>query len=176
MKKVLLILAIALFGLVATSAQEKKHLEFEGVSIDGTVQEVVEKLIKKGYKLEKGSAILRGKVMGKKAKVTVASTPDGNMVYLVLVDFDVKKTWENVRTCYESMKMQLRARYGDPVLYKEEFDSPLAEADPIKALQYGNCTFICHYQAPGGEIVLTMTKEAGVQSYFVDTSNSVSLY
>lgn len=163
-------------GLMAASAQEKKHLEFEGVAIDGTVQTVVKKLQKKGFKIEKGEAILKGKVMGKKAKVTVASTPDGNTVYLVLVDFDVKKTWENVRTCYESMKMQLRARYGDPILYKEEFDSPLAEADPVKALHYGNCTFICHYQAPGGEIVLTITKEAGVQCYFVDTSNSVSLY
>lgn len=176
MKRILLILAILFLGLTATSAQEKQHLEFEGVTIDGTVNDVVAKLRQKGFKPEKGTAILRGKVMGKKAKVTVASTPDGNTVYLVLVDFDVKKSWENVRTCYESMKMQLRARYGDPVLYKEEFDSPLAEADPIKALQYGNCTFICHYQAPGGEIILTMTKEAGVQSYFVDTSNSVSLY
>ena len=176
MKKVLLIFALVAAGLLTASAQGKKHLEFEGVPIDGTVEHVVKNLQRKGFKPEKGVAVLRGKVLGKKARVTVASTPDGSMVYLILVDFDVKKTWENVRTCYESMKMQLRSRYGDPVLYKEEFDSPLAEADPIKALQYGNCTFICHYQATGGEIVLTITKEAGVQCYFVDTSNSVSLY
>lgn len=176
MKKVLIILVLFFCGLMGASAQEKQHLEFDGVQINGTVEHVMANLRSKGYKQEKGVSKLRGRVMGKKAMVTVASTPDGTSVYLILVEFDTKKNWENVNTCYESMKMQLRARYGDPVLYKEEFDSPLAEADPIKALKYDNCRFICHFQAPGGEIILTISKDAIVQCYFVDTANSVSLY
>ncbi|MBQ9185434.1 MAG: hypothetical protein IJ151_06140 [Bacteroidales bacterium] len=176
MKKAILILALFFCWAMAASAQEKEHLEFEGVQINGTVEHVLEGLRSKGYKQEKGISRLHGKVMGKKATVTVASTPDGSSVYLILVEFDTKKNWENVRTCYESMKMQLRARHGDPVLYKEEFDSPLAEADPVKALQYNNCRFICHFQAPGGEIILSISKDAIVQCYYVDTSNAVSLY
>lgn len=175
-RRILSAIVILLTLVTYVPAQEKTHLEFEGVSIDGTVEAVVGRLRRRGFKTEKGEAILKGKVMGKKAKVTVASTPDGNTVYLVLVDFEVGSSWENVRTCYESMKMQLRARHGDPVLYREEFDSPLAEADPIKALRYDNCRFISHYQAPGGEIILSISKDAVVQCYYVDTANAVSLY
>lgn len=175
MKRLLLTICLLAFGLAAM-AQEKPHLEFEGVAINGKVESVVSKLRTKGFKQVKGTSTLNGKVMGQKASVTVASTPDGETVYLILVNCDTKKNWETVHTCYESMKMQLMARYGDPVLFKEEFASPLAEADPMKALHYGNCTFTSHYSAPGGEIILTITKDAVVQMYFVDTSNAVSLY
>ena len=175
MKKLFLSIGLALMCLAGYS-QEKPHLEFEGIPVTGSVDNMVLQLKSKGYKQIKESSSLTGKVMGQKAKITVASTPDGSKVYLVLVECVTKKSWEQVKTCYDSMRMQLVARYGDPILYKEEYDSPLAEADPLQALQYGNCTFISHYQAPGGEIILTITKDAVVQLYFVDTSNAVSLY
>lgn len=175
MRKLLLLIGLTLWAATA-GAQEIKHLEFEGLQVDGTVSSFVRRLSEKGFKQEKGTAILYGKVFGRQATVTVASTPDGNMVYLVLVTYQNKKRWDDVHNCYESMRMQLEARYGPPILFKEEFDSPLAEADPIQALQYGNCTFASHFKADGGEIILSISKEAVVEIYFVDTSNSVSLY
>ncbi len=175
MRKLLLLIGLMVWT-VAASAQDKKHLEFEGLEVNGTVASFVQRLSDKGFKHEKGTATLRGKVLGRKATITVASTPDGNMVYLILVTYQNKKRWDDVHNCYESMRMQLEARYGAPVLYKEEFDSPLAEADPIQALEYGNCTFASHFKAPGGEIILAISRDAVVEVYFVDTSNAVSLY
>lgn len=176
MRNFLLIAAVSILCSIAGFAQTSGHLEFEGVPVNGKVDDVVMALKAKKFKQIDESSTLKGKVMGQKATIVVASTPDGSSVYLILVNCETKKSWEHVRTCFESMKMQLRLRYGDPVLYKEEFDSPLAEADPIKALQYGNCTFIDHFKAPGGEIILSIGKDAVVQIYYVDTTNAVSLY
>lgn len=172
---ILLLLAVSM-SVRAQDPQDVKHLEFDGVPINGRVADFVYKLVDKGYKQVKGETYLTGKVLGQKAQIVPASTPDGTKMYLVLVNLQTKKSWENVKTCYDSMKMQLMVRYGDPILYKEEFDSVLAERDPIQALQYGNCTFISHYKAEGGEIILSISKDAVVQMYFVDTANAVSLY
>lgn len=174
MKRFLLCLFISLIPALAFSQEEKapEHILFEGLSVDGDVNPFVRALIHKGFKQVKQDAIVTGKVFGHKANIIVASRPDDNIVYLVMVNYDTKKSWENVRTCYESIKMQLNLRYGDPVISREEFASELAEANPLLALEHGNCAYVSHYSVPGGEILLSINKEAIVQLFFIDTANS----
>lgn len=173
MKKIWLTgILLMLLSAVHINAQ---HLQFEGIAIDGNVNPFVSALIKKGFKQIKSDAALSGKVFGQKATIIVASTPEENNVYLVMVTFDTKNNWESVRTCYESMKMQLSVRYGEPLVSKEEFASELAEANPLLALEYGNCTYASNYSVPGGEIVLSINKEAKVQIFFIDAVNSIPM-
>ena len=62
---------------------------------------------------------------------------------------------------------------GDLFLDYEEWErTGLTKGENIR----GNCTFISHYKAEGGEIILSISKDAVVQMYFVDTANAVSLY
>lgn len=170
MKKFLLI--VICLAAASLAGRSQQHLLFEGVAIDGDINPFVKTLIDKGFRQIKSDAALRGKVFGQAATVLAASNPDDGTVYLVMVTFDTKKLWENIRTCYESMKMQLSVRYGDPLVSREEFSSELAEADPLLALKYGNCTYLSHYTAPGGEISLSISRDAQVNLYFIDTENS----
>lgn len=174
MKRFFLCLFIALMPALASAQEDAapQHMLFEGLSIDGDVNPFVRALTHKGFKQVKQDAILTGKVFGHKGTVIVASRPDDNIVYLVMVNYDTKKSWENVRTCYESIKMQLSLRYGDPAISREEFASELAEANPLLALEHGNCTYVSHYSVPGGEILLSINREATVQLFFIDTVNS----
>lgn len=174
MKRLLLSLIISLIPAFSF-AQEGlagQHILFEGISVDGDVNPFVKALINKGFKQVKYDAIVTGKVFGHKGTIIVASRQNDNIVYLVLVNFDTKKTWENVRTCYESIKMQLNLRYGEPAIQKEEFASELAEANPLLALEHKNCTYLSHYSVPGGEILLSINPEATVQLFFIDAVNS----
>ena len=113
---------------------------------------------------------MEGKVLGQEAKVTLLVTPKTYRVYMVLASYPQRETWAQLKNQYDSMKMKLFARYGEPQLSLEQFATRRAERDPMSALEDGECSFVSNWTVPGGEIALSIAADARVQIYFMDAA------
>lgn len=172
MKKLLLAAAALLLALAA-QAQSPKHLSFEGMSLEGEYNTFTRIMRRNGFRFsskDKQEPFMRGKVLGEMADLTILVTPKTYQVYMIMVSYPQRTGWETLKNQYDSMKMKLFARYGNPEMSVEQFSSPLAENNPIAALEHGNCTFVTNYRAPGGEIILSLSQDARVQLYFMDAA------
>ena len=171
MMKRLFLAAAALLLALAASAQG--HLSFEGMSLEGEYNTFTRIMRRNGFRFstkDKQEPFMRGKVLGEEAEVTILVTPKTYQVYMLMVSYPQRSGWETLKNQYNSMKMKLYARYGNPQMSVEQFSSPLAENNPIAALEHGNATFVANYNVPGGEIILSLSKDARVQLYYMDAS------
>lgn len=171
MMKKLLLAAAALLLALAAQAQGTKHLSFEGISLEGEYNTFTQIMRRNGFRFaskDKQEPFMRGKVLGEQADVTILVTPKTYQVYMIMVSYPQRTGWETLKNQYDSMKMKMFARYGEPQMCVEQFSSPLAENNPIAALEHGNCTFVSNYQVPGGEIIMSLSKDARVQLYYMD--------
>ena len=167
----LLLAAAALFLALAASAQG--HLSFEGMSLEGEYDTFTRIMRRNGFRFatrDHQEPFMRGKVLGEQADVTILVTPKTYQVYMLMVSYPQRTGWETLKNQYDSVKMKLFARYGAPEASVEQFASPLAENNPLAALEHDNATFVSNYRVPGGEIILTLSKDARVQLYYMDAA------
>lgn len=170
MKKILSILT---FLLLAWAAAAQDHLKFEGMALEGPYDTFTRIMRRNGFKFtgkDPREPFMRGKVFGEQADVTILVTPRTYQVYMVMVSYPRRTGWQTLKNQYDSMKLKLYARYGEPVLTMEQFSSPLAENNPLGALEAGNASFVCSYAAPGGEIILSLSQDARVQLHYMDAA------
>ena len=134
MMKRLLLAAVALLLALAASAQG--HLSFEGMSLEGEYNTFTRIMRRNGFRFsskDQQEPFMHGKVLGEEAEVTILVTPKTYQVYMLMVSYPQRSGWETLKNQYNSMKMKLYARYGDPQMSLEQFSSPLAENNPIAA-------------------------------------------
>lgn len=157
--------------LVCLCASGQKHVRFEGVSLGQNYNSFCDSLYEKGFRHKSRDLTepyLKGKHLSEKAELAIVVTPKSHSVYMVIASFPQKKTWAPLKTGYDMFKMKLHALYGDPVKSEEFFASPLAEESPMLALMNSNCTFVSSYLVPGGEVILSISKKACIELFYID--------
>jgi hypothetical protein len=126
MKK--LILAIVLFATTTVTYSQT----FNGVSISGQTQSVVDSFKARGfseYKKVDNTVIMNGKLMGKKFDLFIMSTPKSNQVCKVYGYFDEIDSWGSIKADYKSIYEILFQKYGKPDTKYESFLKPYYEGD-----------------------------------------------
>lgn len=169
-KRFFIILLLSLFVGTAVFAQGD-HLRFEGLSLSGDYNSFARQLRKKHFRFktkDHQEPFMEGKVLGEKADVTILVTPKSYQVYMILASYPQRESWALLKNQYESMKMKLFARYGDPQHSLETFASAAAEADPLEGLSTGYTSYVSTWVVPGGEIIMSLSEDARVQIYFMD--------
>lgn len=143
-----LFLVFAVFASYGQSIVAKNHLEFMGISIDGSLDNFVEKLKGKGFTLQSDygtEAVLEGKFTGKTAEIIVYSTPRTSTVCRVAVKFDNQgpANWDMLELQYLDSKKLLINKYGEPVSVTEEFSRDYVEGSRQKMLELrmGRCEY-----------------------------------
>jgi hypothetical protein len=89
---------------------------FNGVSISGSLNEVVKKFEQKGYKLDKyiqGTAIMNGTIAGKQIEIYIASTPKSKQVWKISGYFNKHESWANLKSEYENYCNIINDKYGN---------------------------------------------------------------
>lgn len=168
MKRLLFLLLLA---LSVRTAAAQDHLRFEGVPMMSDYATFTRQLRKKHFHYtskDHQEPFMEGKVLNERAKVTLLVTPKTYRVYMVLTSYPRRETWAQLKNQYDSMKMKLHVRYGDPQFSLEQFASRRAENDPLAGLENGECSFVSTWTVPGGEIALSIAADAKVQIYFMD--------
>lgn len=158
MKKIFcfLIVMIVFFG-----ANAQEHLTFEGIPIDGTLDQFTKQLENKGYeilKMEDNAALLKGSFEGNDNCQVIAGIGENkDKVGLVVVLSSGYKKWSKVYKSYSSLKNEYIKRYGEPIEINENFGDPKIRkpADIVKKLHEGN-DYSCTFSLEQGNILLSV--------------------
>ena len=173
MKKLVLILFL-LFS-IGVNAQQESHLEFKGIPITGTLDNMINKLKAQGYELvdvfdEEDAAILEGKFANENCELYVWSTPKTKIVYKILVKFDSKDSWWTLKSNYKKLKEQLGTKYNVRPDATEGFLDPYYEGDgyELQAIRLGKSLHISEFELGEGKIELLIADSPNVRLYYTD--------
>lgn len=124
MKRMLFLLTV-FFTCLNVFSQE--HMMFNGIPIDGKVEELVHKLEIKEYKLDQyldGHAIMTGTFAGKSATLYVLGTVKTKTAWKVSVDLGESNSWYSLKREYNDFKDLFTKKYGKPETHYEFFSDP----------------------------------------------------
>lgn len=176
MKKSFIILFLCLSVSICYAqikGDTSSHLSFNGVPIDGTLDQYVSKMRQSGFKLlrtEDGVAMLQGDFAGyKDCYVGVSTLKQKNLVYKIGVVFPNRDTWSTLSGNYFNLKQMLTEKYGDPSDVVEKFDTysqPDDDNEKMYEVQFDRCKYYSIWNTDKGEIQLSIDHES-VTSCFV---------
>ena len=159
MKRLVFILFV-LFS-IGVNAQQESHLEFKGIPITGTIDNMVNKLKAQGYELiesQDDAAKLKGYFANEKCTVIVSTTPKNKTVYQVAVLLGQKDTWSSLKSDYNNFKEQLSKKYNVKPNPLEIFLDPYYEGDgyELLALEKYKCFYTSDFELANGKIQIAM--------------------
>ena len=174
MKKMLFSLLIALMSVTAFS---QEHLTFNGVPINGTLEEFVQKLESKGFKLVEymgSNAVMKGDFAGNSATLFILGSKKTKTVWKVAAQFADKDSWSDLKSQYNSYKDMYTQKYGKPSDHFEFFSKPYYEGDgyELQALRKGKCNYISFYNIANGTICVELSKSECLQLGYEDKINT----
>lgn len=170
-------------------SEVKEHFEFKSIPIDGSVYGFCVKLQEKGFELlyrsdDRRGAILSGVFTNKPVTVLVLATPTTKRVWEVVVQYEEKENWYDLKAAYKDLKNQLSQKYGIPESH-EYFSEPFEKGDgkEMVALWADKCTYESFFTyKPLSEtigIVKLTIEKSGVKGRislsYVDSSNEALL-
>lgn len=169
MKRFFALLTSCMFAWVPAFSQA--HLSFSDCEMGTDPVSFKNALITKGFKADKrdpDGPFMKGRYTGEEVDVFIATAPESGSVCLVMVSYAPRRSWRKLKGDYETVRMMLTSRYGEPSEVAETFDYPYTEADGLRALEYGKCKYLTYYRTVSGEITLSLSNEGGMKIYFVD--------
>lgn len=163
-----LILALALLAAVPAAADAQKHLTFKGVEIDGTTDDMVTALGKKGFKYEEtnnGVPLVIGYFAGySDVEVNILPFNESGLVYAVRAEFPPRLSWVKLENDYTGLKEKLAKKYGKPVEQVEEFrDGPHEDSSAkLVSLIKNNCTYKSVFKCKEGSITIFLKHQGPI--------------
>ena len=164
---------MVVIALNSYAQTESAHLSFKGVPIDGTLDEYVSEMEKKGFELvttENGTAILVGDFAAyKNCTIGVSTLKQRDLVSKIAVIFPSNENWQGVSTDYQNLKDMLKEKYGKPSKVIEEFQGLVKPTDDdyrMHELTMDRCKYITKFETPKGDIQLSIAHE-GLRKAFV---------
>lgn len=147
-----------------TYAQEAEtHLKFKDIAITGSIENFVEQLKSKGYKLlvqTDATAAMTGDFANSNCTILISATKKTKQVYSVVV-YDESDLWKSLKSDYLNFKKLLTQKYQVTPRSSETFSSPYYEGDgyELQASKLNKCLYYSIYEVPNGEIKLAILKK-----------------
>lgn len=187
MKKIVVTLFL-LMSFTLTFAQSSEHLKFKGVPIDGTLSEYVSKMKQAGFQLveiDDGVALLEGEFAGyRDCMVGVKTLQKLDLVYEVSVIFPMQNEWSGLNDNYESLKLMLSQKYGEPIECVEEITflkektkdeiNKIMMDDIAFFYHIGMCTWYSVFKTLNGDIDLSIENKGFNCFVFLSYSDKIN--
>ena len=150
---------------------------FMGIPMTGNINTFAQRLVN-----EKGCRIintdtehvisLRGTFTGKDAEFYVFGTPVTDQVWSVDVYLPELSTWKAIKREYLNYKERFDTKYSLNANYAG-FGDPYSEGDgkEVEGVRAEKCAYSSFYDAPGGNIMLQISKYMQVQMSYEDAAN-----
>lgn len=169
--KIISLFVIAAF-LNACSAE--KHQQFNGISINGSVEYFADELVKTGFSnprlVEKNRISLQGKFVGKDCEVFVYGTDSTRTAYKVKVDLPVVNS-DSLQSTYEKCQELCSTLHGPGTKRYQKFNNSsrflFNEPKIAKEIKTGDYT---RYTTKTGTIYLVVKREL-ISVIFLDRIN-----
>lgn len=161
-----------LFGLLCTmlavSALAETHANFEGIPIDGNINQFAKSLKDRGFKnvRVKGTcAFAEGTCLGKEnCQVGVSAAPSGK-VYMVGVMLPQCHSWAEVFAAYCDQKLNLIRKFGQPTTCIESWNGitqPRTDEECEKAILRGECDYKAFFGNTTTYAILSIKEMSGM--------------
>ncbi len=136
------------------------HLTFEGIEINGTIEQVMT-AFRKQLKFKPSGAsindpVMKGKFGNDKVTVLFGTPPGMDLVYVMMLQYQKSDSFTGMQTRYENVRLKLTSLYGEPETSNE--------TDPMHCLT----VFLC----PEGQVTLTTSEDNVVRIFFQDEKNA----
>lgn len=123
MKKFYLLFLCLVFPFVVNAQHNRKHMDFLGVPITGTVSEVAKQLRTKGFVFddsfnEEFHAILHGTYLGYPCSINIGHDKDG-LVLNILLKYKEIQSFKTIDSTIAYFKKKLESIYGN---FSQAFD------------------------------------------------------
>lgn len=150
-------------------------LQFMGLPMVGNINSFAQQLVnQKGCRIvsnntESNSISMRGTFTGKDCEIYVFGTANTNRVWKVTVYLPELRTWQAIKREYLNYKSQFDNKYTLTSSY-DFFENPYDEGDgrEVEAIKEDKCHYSAFYDAPGGNIMLKVSKYMQVQISYED--------
>ncbi len=171
MKRFLLLFVFS--AIIAISQAQENHFTFRDIPINGSAQELGEKLEKLGYEPSATGNSYKGKFIGDDCKVFLLESDYTNNVYSVVVNFDSQTSWFSLKSKFNKIREMYSDKYGKPSREVHAFYRPYYAGDgyELSAIKLGKCNYISEWNVENGSIMLTIIKDGSIAIYYNDTLN-----
>ena len=167
---------ISLFAIAAflNGCSAEKHQQFNGISINGSVEQFTDKLAKNGFAdprpVESNQISLKGKFVGKDCEVFVYGTDSTRTAYKVKVDLPVVNS-DSLQSTYEKCQELCSSLHGPGTKRYQQFNNSsrflFNEPKSEKEIKTGDYT---RYTTKTGTIYLVVKREF-ISVIFLDRIN-----
>lgn len=153
-----------------------RALQFMGLPMVGNINSFAQQLVnQKGCRIvsnntESNSISMRGTFTGKDCEIYVFGTANSNRVWKVTIYLPELRTWQAIKREYLNYKSQFDNKYTLTSSY-DFFGNPYNEGDgnEVEAIKADECHYSAFYDAPGGNIMLKVSKYMQVQISYEDS-------
>lgn len=162
MKKLVAILFFTLISVFSFAQEDRKHMEFMGVEMNGSLEQFAEKLRNKGLAIKDvydDMIILNGEFAGEQdCEISVLASQ--GIIYRVSVFFPIRDSWYSLRSDYITFKDALSKKYIKPIKQLETFEYPfeLGDGHEITAVKADKCSYISQFKIFTGDIYVAISK------------------
>lgn len=177
MKKIFTLLFLSILCLNIYAQEDRKHMEFMGIEMNGPLDKFVEQLQGKGltvYDVQDDMAIMKGR-FATEDNCTIVVSSFGNTVYRVSVMFPERTMWSSLLFDYNKYKELLTKKYlFKPVKSQETFSPPYYEGDgyEMTAVKTDKCIYASQFKIITGDIYLVIVPPGKVTITYDDYQNS----
>jgi hypothetical protein len=173
MKKLLMVLTITLISSVSFGQ------EFMGIKVGGKLNEVVEKLKQKGFKIIPNESIapnivrMEGLAGRNYVDMTILSSPISKTVWKFAVYLPEQDNWFDIKWQYNEYLNLLTKKYGEPDKKYEFFFSPYFDGDgyEMTAITMDKCFYKAYWSDKIG-VYMKISKFKQVVINYENTINS----
>lgn len=177
MKKSFTTLLLAVLTLIlwgGVSAQNSKHLTFQGIPIDGTVERFASKLEKQGFTIvrepdTKEIICLKGRFAGyNDCLIDLPPADSSQHIQSVNVLFPKNKDFSVIMSQYRKISTMMKQKYGKPI---DEIKLDDGDEEILKEnLLTENPLFLLIFDSEPGGIYVAISRDSEDGSYFMALS------
>lgn len=155
-----------------------QSMAFMGIPMRGNISSFAQQLVnQKGCRIvsrsaENHSISMRGTFTGKDCEIYVFGTPVTDQVWRVTVYLPELSSWNAIKREYLNYKAQFDNKYSLRSSY-DFFADPYDEGDgnEVAAIKDDKCHYSAFYDAPGGNVMVKVSKYMQVQIAYEDDTN-----
>lgn len=155
----------------STTVDSSGAMKFMGIPMRGNINSFAQRLVnEKGCRIvDNGEHVvsLRGKFTGKESEFYVFGTASSDQVWKITVYLPKLSTWSSIKNEYLRYKKEFDNKYDLRSSY-DFFSEGYSEG--VEGVEADECHYSAFYNAPGGTIMLKISKYMQVQMSYEDAT------
>lgn len=147
----------------SVAMEQSTHLKFKGVPIDGSLEQFVTRMGRRGFEAVSDRSAEEQHLVGdfagfKECDVYVSTLDNNDLVAQITVRFPSREQWKYLYGDYKNLKDMLVEKYGRPASCVEWIESlyNTDESSRMIAINMGNYKYNTRFATDEGDIILSI--------------------